>query len=171
MTVPFNDSVPLPKEDARSPQFDPAQPNLGGSHLPLMLEDSLLSEGLSDRPTKVQRHTYRWSRENYSRQRRYVDIWTFVLKLLAARWSYNKAWAYRDGISDEAKAKRRRSLAIWIRETLLELGPTFIKLGQLFSTRADLFPIEYVEELSKLQDKVPAFGYEQVETHDSARFW
>ena len=33
----------------------------------------------------------------------------------------------------------------------------------LFSTRADLFPIEYVEELSKLQDKVPAFSYEQVE--------
>ncbi|MBW4661234.1 MAG: AarF/ABC1/UbiB kinase family protein [Drouetiella hepatica Uher 2000/2452] len=126
-----------------------------------MLENDLAS----DRPTKVQRHkAYRWSRENYSRQRRYVDIWTFVLKLLAARWSYNKSWAYRDGISDEAKAKRRRSLAIWIRETLLDLGPTFIKLGQLFSTRADLFPIEYVEELSKLQDKVPAFGYEQVET-------
>ncbi|MCU0567148.1 MAG: AarF/ABC1/UbiB kinase family protein, partial [Oculatellaceae cyanobacterium Prado106] len=37
-------------------------------------------------------------------------------------------------------------------------------LGQLFSTRSDLFPVEYVEELSKLQDKVPAFSYEQVES-------
>lgn len=107
--------------------------------------------------------SYRWNRENYSRQRRYVDIWAFVLKLLAAQWAYNKAWSYPGGMTDEAKAKRRRSLAVWIRETLLDLGPTFIKVGQLFSTRADLFPVEYVEELSKLQDKVPAFSYEQVE--------
>lgn len=107
---------------------------------------------------------YRWSRDNYSRQRRYVDIWAFVLKLLAAQWAYKKSWTYPGGMTDESKAKRRRSLAVWIRETLLELGPTFIKVGQLFSTRADLFPIEYVEELSKLQDKVPAFGYEQIES-------
>ena len=104
--------------------------------------------------------SYRWSRENYSRQRRFIDIWTFVLKLLAAQWSYKKAWTYPGGMTEEAQATRRRAQAIWIRETLLDLGPTFIKVGQLFSTRADLFPIEYVEELSKLQDKVPAFSYE-----------
>lgn len=117
-------------------------------------------------PSRLQSYggkSYRWNRENYSRQRRYFDIWAFVLKLLAAQWSYNKAWSYPNGITDEAKAKRRRSLATWIRETLLDLGPTFIKVGQLFSTRADLFPVEFVEELSKLQDKVPAFSYEQVE--------
>jgi predicted unusual protein kinase regulating ubiquinone biosynthesis (AarF/ABC1/UbiB family) len=67
-------------------------------------------------------------------------------------------------MTEAAKQRRRKGLAIWIRETLLELGPTFIKVGQLFSTRADLFPTEYVEELSKLQDKVPAFSYEQVRT-------
>ncbi len=107
--------------------------------------------------------SYRWSRQNYSRQRRFVDIWAFVLKLLSAQWAYNKAWSYPSGMTDDAKTLRRRKLAVWIRETLLELGPTFIKVGQLFSTRADLFPIEFVEELSKLQDKVPAFSYEQVE--------
>ncbi|MGC8713176.1 MAG: ABC1 kinase family protein, partial [Leptodesmis sp.] len=70
----------------------------------------------------------------------------------------------RGGMTEDKQAKRRRKQAIWIRDTLLDLGPTFIKVGQLFSTRADLFPVEYVEELSKLQDKVPAFSYEQVRT-------
>lgn len=108
--------------------------------------------------------SYRWSRERYSKRRRFLDIWAFVLKLLMAQWSYKKRWTYPNrSITDEAKALRRRKLAVWIRETLLELGPTFIKVGQLFSTRADLFPAEFVEELSKLQDRVPAFGYEQVE--------
>jgi predicted unusual protein kinase regulating ubiquinone biosynthesis (AarF/ABC1/UbiB family) len=65
------------------------------------------------------------------------------------------------GVTDEKKNARRRAQAVWVRETFLDLGPTFIKLGQLFSTRADLFAVEYVEELSKLQDKVPAFSYEQ----------
>ncbi|OUC13026.1 MAG: hypothetical protein B0A82_19225 [Alkalinema sp. CACIAM 70d] len=105
---------------------------------------------------------YRWNRDNYSRQRRFVDIWAFVLRLLYEHWLFEKAWSYRGGISESKKAVRRRALAIWVRETLLDLGPTFIKAGQLFSTRADLFPSEFVEELSKLQDRVPAFSYEQV---------
>jgi predicted unusual protein kinase regulating ubiquinone biosynthesis (AarF/ABC1/UbiB family) len=105
---------------------------------------------------------YRWNRDNYSRQRRFVDIWSFVLKLMAARSLYQKPWTYRHGMTDSAKAKRRRALAVWVRETLLQLGPTFIKVGQLFSTRSDLFAAEFVEELSKLQDRVPAFSYEQV---------
>jgi predicted unusual protein kinase regulating ubiquinone biosynthesis (AarF/ABC1/UbiB family) len=106
--------------------------------------------------------SYRWNRDNYSKQRRFVDIWSFVLRLSFERWRFNKAWSYPSGISDEAKASRRRKIAVDVRETLLELGPTFIKVGQLFSTRADLFPSEFVDELSKLQDQVPAFNYDQV---------
>jgi predicted unusual protein kinase regulating ubiquinone biosynthesis (AarF/ABC1/UbiB family) len=45
---------------------------------------------------------------------------------------------------------------------LESLGPTFIKLGQLLSTRADLLPPTYVEELSRLQDRVEEFPYEEV---------
>lgn len=106
---------------------------------------------------------YRWNRENYSRQRRFLDIWGFVLTLMFELWLDSKPWSYPGGMTDEKKAARRKKQAIWIRDTFLDLGPTFIKVGQLFSTRADLFPGEYVEELSKLQDKVPAFSYEQVE--------
>ncbi len=105
---------------------------------------------------------YRWNRGHYSRPQRFVDIWSFVLKLLSKRWLYNKAWSYGGSLTPEKQTQRRQEIAVWLRETCLSLGPTFIKIGQLFSTRADLFPIEYVNELSKLQDRVPAFGFEQV---------
>jgi|TARA_B100001971_G_C18248326_1_gene576108 ubiquinone biosynthesis protein len=46
------------------------------------------------------------------------------------------------------------------RRTLEQLGPTFIKLGQILSLRPDLIPLKYVRELSNLQDDVPEFPYE-----------
>ncbi|WP_442786376.1 ABC1 kinase family protein [Leptothoe sp. PORK10 BA2] len=119
------------------------------------------SEHLSEAELKAPvEKRYRWNRR-YSRPERFIDIWSFFLTLLGKRWLYGKAWSYSGGISEEKQAARRRAQARWIRLTFLNLGPTFIKLGQLFSTRSDLFPIEYVEELSKLQDQVPAFSYEQ----------
>ncbi|MFZ5573350.1 MAG: ABC1 kinase family protein [Thermodesulfobacteriota bacterium] len=51
-----------------------------------------------------------------------------------------------------------------IRIVFEELGPTFIKFGQIASTRPDLFPIEFINELSKLQDEVPAFPFDQVKS-------
>jgi predicted unusual protein kinase regulating ubiquinone biosynthesis (AarF/ABC1/UbiB family) len=116
-----------------------------------------MEKGYSDK-------AYRWNRESYSSQRRFIDIWSFVLTLMYRLWLYKKSWSYSGGVTDAKQTARRKILAIWIRNTLLDLGPTFIKVGQLFSTRADIFPIEYVEELSKLQDRVPAFSYTQVET-------
>lgn len=115
-------------------------------------------------------NSYRWSKENYSRPGRLIDVWRFVLLFLFYRWWDGKAWSYGNGATEEHRVERRRNRAIWVRETMLDLGPTFIKVGQLFSTRADLFPKEYVEELSKLQDEVPAFEYSKVVTIIEAEF-
>jgi ubiquinone biosynthesis protein len=49
-----------------------------------------------------------------------------------------------------------------LRMAFEELGPTYIKLGQILSTRPDLIPMEFVEDLSKLQDHVPSFSFDQV---------
>ena len=64
----------------------------------------------------------------------------------------------RERRGDESNAVRARRL----REALEELGPTFAKLGQVLSTRPDLLPPEFVEELSSLQDRVPPLMEEQV---------
>jgi len=50
-----------------------------------------------------------------------------------------------------------------IREMLDELGPTFVKFGQLLSTRPDIVPVDIVHELVKLQDKVSPFPFAAVE--------
>jgi len=59
------------------------------------------------------------------------------------------------GLGVAAKAGERRRRARAFTETLTRLGPAYIKLGQVMSTRADVFPVEYVEELAKLQDALP----------------
>ncbi len=51
---------------------------------------------------------------------------------------------------------------VGLRMALEELGPTYIKLGQILSTRPDLIPVDFLRELSKLQDKVPPFPFGSV---------
>ena len=64
---------------------------------------------------------------------------------------------FRGAEGSAKKQARLKQQALWLRQSLIDLGPTFIKIGQALGTRADLLPLEYVQELAKLQDQVPAF--------------
>lgn len=72
----------------------------------------------------------------------------------------------RTGLSGLVPGKRSEEpepkLPVRIRLVLEELGPTFIKLGQVLSTRADLLPADVVTELKQLQDNVPPLPFEEM---------
>lgn len=56
----------------------------------------------------------------------------------------------------------RMSAPLRVRRAMEELGPTFVKLGQVLATRVDLFPPDWIAEFSRLQNAVPALPYEQI---------
>ncbi|WP_340098140.1 AarF/ABC1/UbiB kinase family protein [Salinibaculum salinum] len=64
------------------------------------------------------------------------------------------------GGSRQVSNEQRRDRAAALLDSLLTLGPTFIKLGQLLSTRPDILPPEYIAEFSKLQDSVPPAAWD-----------
>ena len=66
-------------------------------------------------------------------------------------------------LPDEILAESEAAPAEELAKDLERLGPTFIKLGQLLSTRADLLPGPYLEALERLQDHIEPFPYEEVE--------
>lgn len=72
--------------------------------------------------------------------------------MLLLRWFF---------IGNEAnKEINQEKQAVWLKENLIELGPTFIKIGQSLGTRADLLPLPFVKALGELQDNVPKFSNE-----------
>src|SRR5215472_11261106 len=78
-----------------------------------------------------------------------------TLFIFAARVFVNtRGWLGR-GKTPQTEHRRREGERL--RNTLIALGPTFIKIGQTLATRADILPIEYIQELSRLQDEVPPF--------------
>ncbi|XP_057972420.1 protein ACTIVITY OF BC1 COMPLEX KINASE 8, chloroplastic [Malania oleifera] len=103
----------------------------------------------------------RWNKfKTYSTIQRTLEIWGFVLSFVFKAWLNNQKFSYRGGMTEEKKVQRRKDLAVWLKESILRLGPTFIKIGQQFSTRVDILPQEFVDQLSELQDQVPPFPSE-----------
>jgi predicted unusual protein kinase regulating ubiquinone biosynthesis (AarF/ABC1/UbiB family) len=97
------------------------------------------------------------------------------------RSAYRKAWArdlvfhrgldklarlvrrlvYRGAEGSDSKERQLERQGVWLKENLIGLGPTFIKIGQALGTRADLLPLAYIKELALLQDQVPPFPNEE----------
>ncbi|XLQ12288.1 MAG: AarF/ABC1/UbiB kinase family protein [cyanobacterium endosymbiont of Epithemia adnata isolate EadnSB Bon19] len=95
----------------------------------------------------------RWQRSKLSPMMRQWEILGFSFKFfLGLGW---------DKLIRNNSSKRRHKRARWLVKNLLELGPTFIKIGQSLSTRVDIIPFEYIQELSQLQDRVPPFNSDE----------
>jgi predicted unusual protein kinase regulating ubiquinone biosynthesis (AarF/ABC1/UbiB family) len=77
---------------------------------------------------------------------------------------FRNGWDYMRGLLTGGKAdKPQLPPPAVLRKVLIELGPVYVKLGQLLSTRPDLLPGEYVETLTDLQANVPAVAWADVE--------
>ncbi|MEM9274928.1 MAG: AarF/ABC1/UbiB kinase family protein [Cyanobacteria bacterium P01_F01_bin.143] len=99
------------------------------------------------------KHLLSWSDNSYSPFIRQVKTFFITFQFLSSLW-----W---DNLIGNNSSKQKTRRAKWLVRNLLNLGPTFIKIGQALSTRADLIPLEYVQEFSQLQDRVPPFASEQ----------
>jgi len=99
--------------------------------------------------------------KGFSRVYRDIGRYRQILKVLVKYGfgdlvsSVKRRWRVPKGIKELERAERARL-------ALQELGPTFIKLGQMLSMRPDLITPEFAEEFKKLQDRVPPCDFEEV---------
>ncbi|WP_420063766.1 ABC1 kinase family protein [Prochlorococcus marinus] len=84
--------------------------------------------------------------------------------LLFFLWYDSQKWSYVTGFQIHKQEKRQKDRAKWLKQELLALGSAFIKLGQLISSRPDILPKSWIIELAGLQDKVPPFNFETVQS-------
>lgn len=94
--------------------------------------------------------------------KRYKDIAWLLMKY--GRSDLVKAAGLETVLNDASEPEGVPSEAESLADDLEKLGPTFIKLGQLLSTRADLLPMSYMRALARLQDEVVPFSIEEVES-------
>jgi len=106
--------------------------------------------------------------KHYRHFQRYSEIAQILVKnglgFIISQLDLNRYLPFKERISSK-KRPTGKMLAVRIREVLQELGPAYIKLGQLLSTRADLFPPVFILEMRKLQDKVPPEDFKEIDEY------
>ena len=91
---------------------------------------------------------------------RTIQVLVKLLPSVLALRKDRKKWITQE--KNQIDSKQFRNNASKVLDTFISLGPVYIKLGQWLSSRADILPQPYLEELSKLQDSVPSTPFDQV---------
>lgn len=108
-----------------------------------------------------QKHQHKVRRERLSRAMLLTRAAVYGEKLYAAKlWFQQAAMRLLRRLflgSETNRERTQEKQAVWLKEKLIKLGPTFIKIGQAMGTRADLLPLPFVKELGTLVDQVPPF--------------
>jgi len=103
------------------------------------------------------------ARGNSSAIRRNAEVWKFALSCVFRVLKPRKMRKKGHATEEEVEAAKVEA-AVFIRNGLLMLGPSFVKLGQVVSTRTDVLPPEYINVLKTLQDNVPGFSGERAKS-------
>ena len=91
---------------------------------------------------------------------RTIQVLVKLLPSILALRKDRKKWVNQE--KNQIDSEEFRKNARKVLNTFISLGPVYIKLGQWLSSRADILPQPYLEELSKLQDSVPSAPFDQV---------
>lgn len=93
-------------------------------------------------------------------------------------WKFATGFIFRKSKSDFVKkffnekySQEMTDLGVWTRDNLIELGPTFIKFGQIASTRSDIFDENFVNEVCYLQDECPPIDDFEINEVISSEFY
>ena len=93
---------------------------------------------------------------------RTIQVMLKLLPSVLALRRDRKKWINQERTQIDSKQFRKNAHKVL--DTFISLGPVYIKLGQWLSSRADILPQPYLEELAKLQDSVPAAPFDQVKS-------
>ena len=113
--------------------------------------------------------TLRKISRTYRHIKRYRQIFNIIMRN-GFGYAFNDLKLYKPGniafVSDSSDGRQlvEYKLAERLRSMLVQLGPTFVKLGQFLSCRPDILSNEIIEALSTLRNKVPPFPFEDVRT-------